>query len=158
MVCMFCRMSYSRIILAVSSNSSGVNLGLTLRKSTSYSFSIGIRWMCAWGTSRPKTTTPLFCKRFSPGFFSPPFWRRRSSLAGFRRPGRKYNRSLSWGRPAYDLSRGDWCRGMPENFHPPPLVAWDFAVDDASEYGCHMKICLLIASLLVVAYRLFEVP
>ena len=37
------RMSYSRIILAVSSNSSGVNLGLTLRKSTSYSFSIGIR-------------------------------------------------------------------------------------------------------------------
>ena len=38
------------------------------------------------------------------------------------------------------------------------LVARDFAVDDASEYGCHMKICLLIASLLVVAYRLFEVP
>ena len=29
------------------------------------------------------------------------------------------------------------------------LVARDFAVDDACEYGCHMKLCLLIASLFV---------
>ena len=41
---------------AISENSSGVNLSFGAVKSTSFSLFIGIRWMCAWGTSRPKTT------------------------------------------------------------------------------------------------------
>ena len=32
---------------AISANSSGVNLSFSLRKSTSFSVFIGIRWMCA---------------------------------------------------------------------------------------------------------------
>ena len=115
--------------------------------------------MCAWGTSRPKTTTATLLQAiFAWIFFRHPFGEDDHPLQGF----------VVQVENIIDLFLGDdqrmtFLEGIDVEecqkiFILRHLVARDFAVDDASEYGCHMKICLLIASLLVVAYRLFEVP
>ena len=50
----------SRILAAISLNSSSESFSFSRRKSTSCSDCIGMRWIWAWGTSRPSTTWATF--------------------------------------------------------------------------------------------------
>ncbi len=158
MVCMFCR------IRPIPGNSSGCSSQLFRSEFGLHFAEINVVQFSSWVPVdarmelQAKTTATLLQAIFA-WIFLPPFWRRRSSLAGFRPSRSLTDPSLLLGTtPAMTFLEGIDVEECQKIFILRHLVARDFAVDHASEYGCHMKICLLIASLLVVAYRLFEVP
>ncbi len=64
---------YRAIFSAISRNSSGVNWSFRGENRRRFRSESGIKWICAWGTSSPKTTTATFLQAISRLILAQPF-------------------------------------------------------------------------------------